>query len=226
MKPFLSCARVLRTCTAAVLLLGAGCASKPLALPEVGPRFVPSNVYKAVQKLPPDLRRVAVLPLTVHGEDRAATERIGILSAIFDEELQKLRRFEVVTVSEADLRRWIGRPRVSASETLPPDLLARIRTNLVADGVLFVRVHSFRPYPPVSLGWDARLVTVSTGQTLWSIDEAFDAGQADVARAARDYFRDHHTGPSELADPQADLRSPAHFTRYAAQAALATLPAR
>jgi hypothetical protein len=110
--------------------------------------------------------------------------------------------------------------------SLPPDLLARIRTNLVADGVLFVRVHSFRPYPPVSLGWDARLVTVSTGQTLWSIDEAFDAGQADVARAARDYFRDHHTGPSELADPQADLRSPAHFTRYAAQAALATLPAR
>jgi hypothetical protein len=215
-----------RSLLAAGWLLALGCSSQKLTLPEVGPRFVPTNVYKAVQKLPPDLRRVAILPFTVHGEDRAANDRIEILSGIFDEELRKLRRFEVVTVSSPELRRWIGRSGISASDPVPPDLLSRIRTNLVADAVMFVRVHSYRPYPPVSLGWDVRLVTSSTGQTLWSVDETFDASQADVARAARDYFRSHHTGASELGDPQADLRSPAHFTRYAAQAALATLPAR
>jgi hypothetical protein len=57
-------------------------------------------------------------------------------------------------------------------------------------------------------------------------EEMISSAEADVARAARDYFRAHHTGPAELGDPQADLRSPARFTRYAAQAVSETLPAR
>lgn len=203
-----------------------GCSTSQVALPEVGPRFQPTNIYRAVQKLPPDFRRVAVLPMTTHGEDLTDSAHLDQVQRILEEELRKTRRFETLSVTRNELSRWIGRHKVSASEPLPADFLARIRTNLVADGVMFVRVHSLRVYPPVSIGVDARLVTTSTGQTLWSADETFDAGDADVARAARDYFRAHHTGPAELGDPQADLRSPARFTRYAAQAVSETLPAR
>jgi hypothetical protein len=207
-------------------LLVAGCSTPQVALPEIGPRFKPANIYRAVQKLPPDFRRVAILPLTTHGEDLTDSAHLDQVQRILEEELRKTRRFETLSINRTELSRWIGRRQVSASEPLPADFLARIRTNLVADGVVFVRVHSLRVYPPVSIGLDARLVTTSTGQTLWSADETFDAGDADVARAARDYFRAHHTGPAELGDPQADLRSPARFTRYAAQAVSETLPAR
>jgi hypothetical protein len=192
----------------------------------MGPRFKPANTYRAVQKLPPDFRRVAILPLTTHVDDLADSAHLDQVQRILEEELRKTRKFETLSISRIELSRWIGRRQVSASEPLPADFLARIRTNLVADGVVFVRIHSLRVYPPLSIGLDARLVTTSTGQTLWSSDETFDAGDAEVARSARDYFRAHHTGPAELGDPQADLRSPSHFSRYAAQAAFDTLPAR
>lgn len=207
-------------------LLGFGCSSQKVTLPEFGPRFIPANIQKTVLTLSQELKRIAILPLTVELDNLAAMDRIDSLTSLFEEELRKQQRFEVVSVSPANLQRWFGRPRILATESVPANLLGHIKTNLLADGILFVRVHSYRPYPPVSIGWDLKLVTTSTGQSLWSIDETFDSAQADVARAARDYFRSHHTGHIELGDPQADMRSPGLFSRYAAQAATATLPLR
>lgn len=210
----------------ATLFLGAGCSTSKPSLPEIGARHTPQNVFHAVTKLPPDLRRVMLMPPTSSPEDAATTGALPALSRIFEEELRKTARFDVVNIPVTELKRGFGRESFSASDTLPPDLLSRLKTAHTGDAVVFMKVTSYRPYPPVAVGVDIRLVMVNTGQTLWSVDEVFDAAQPAVARSARDYFKEHHTGVAELLDPQADMRSPLKFSRYAMQAALSTVPAR
>ena len=46
-----------------------GCASVLEALPSAGPVYRPKNVYRGVEKLPRDVKRVAVLPLRVDGKE-------------------------------------------------------------------------------------------------------------------------------------------------------------
>jgi len=207
-------------------LVIAGCQSSKPALPELGARFEPKNIYRAIEVLPGDLQRVVLMPVTVSSPDLATLDHRRELARILEEELRKTHRFEVVKATPEELRRGFGKDAFSAGEVLPADLLSRIQAAHSADGVLFVQIASYRPFPPVAIGWELRLVTADQGRTLWSADESFDASQADVARAARDYFRGHHTGSSELADPQADLRSPSRFCRYTAQALWQTLPKR
>ena len=207
-------------------LLLAGCQNTKPSLPELGARFEPKNVYRAVEVLPGDLQRVVLMPITASTPDLATLDHRNQLAQILEEELRKTHRFEVVRATREELRRGFGKDSFSAAESLPADLLTRIQSAHSADGVLFVQISSYRPFPPVSLGWELRLVTADQGRTLWSFDETFDASQAEVARSARDYFKSHHTGASELADPQADLRSPSRFARYTAKAAWQTLPSR
>lgn len=210
----------------ALALLMAGCQSPKPSLPELGARFEPKNVYRAVEVLPGDLQRVVLMPITVSTPDLATLDHRNQLAQILEEELRKTHRFEVVRATREELRRGFGKEAFSATETLPAELLTRIQSAHSADGVMFVQISSYRPFPPVSIGWELRLVTADQGRTLWSFDETFDASQAEVARSARDYFKGHHTGASELADPQADLRSPSRFARYTARTAWQTLPSR
>jgi hypothetical protein len=172
------------------------------------------------------LQRVVLLPVTVSTPELATLDHRNQLAQILEEELRKLHRFEVIKATPEELRRGFGKDAFSAGETLPADLLTRIQSAHSADGVLFIQIASYRAFPPVAIGWQLRLVTADQGRTLWSVDETFDASQAEVARSARDYFRSHHTGSAELADPQADLRSPSRFCRYTAQTVWKTLPQR
>lgn len=221
--------KLFRGISGAVLVLigSAGCTTTtPPTLPEVGERYAPQNVYRAVTKLPPEVRRVILMPPTSSPDDSATTDALPALARTLEEELRKTARFELVKASVAELKRGFGRESFSATDTLPADLLSKLKAAHAGDAVLFFRITSYRAYPPVALGLELRLVTTTTGQTLWSVDETFDASQPEVARSAKDYFRTHHTGSAELADPQADLRSATRFSRYAMQAALATVPAR
>ncbi|MCE2827610.1 MAG: hypothetical protein LW626_11085 [Verrucomicrobium sp.] len=210
----------------AVGLLAGGCESPKPTLPELGARFEPKNVYRAVEVLPGDLQRVVLMPVTIASPELATLDQRNQLAQVLEEELRKTHRFEVVRATREELRRGFGKDAFSAGESLPPDLLTRIQSAHSADGVMFVQISSYRPYPPVAIGWELRLVTADQGRTLWSFDETFDASQAEIARSARDYFKAHHTGASELADPQADLRSPIRFCRYTGDAAWRTLPTR
>jgi len=210
----------------AVGLILAGCQTPKPSLPELGARFEPKNVYRAVDALPGNLQRVVLMPVTLSTPDLATLDHRNQLAKILEEELRKTHRFEVIKATPEELRRGFGKDAFSAGEPLPADLLTRIQSAHSADGVIFAQLASYRPFPPVAIGWELRLVTADQGGTLWSIDETFDASQAEVARSARDYFRGHHTGASELADPQSDLRSPSRFCRYTAQTVWQTLPKR
>lgn len=210
----------------AVGLILAGCQTPKPSLPELGARFEPKNVYRAVDALPGNLQRVVLMPVTLSTPDLATLDHRNQLAKILEEELRKTHRFEVIKATPEELRRGFGKDAFSAGEPLPADLLTRIQSAHSADGVIFAQLASYRPFPPVAIGWELRLVTADQGGTLWSIDETFDASQAEVARSARDYFRGHNTGASELADPQSDLRSPSRFCRYTAQTVWQTLPKR
>ena len=210
----------------AIGLILAGCQTPKPSLPELGARFEPKNVYRAVDALPGNLQRVVLMPVTLSTPDLATLDHRNQLAKILEEELRKTHRFEVIKATPEELRRGFGKDAFSAGEPLPADLLTRIQSAHSADGVIFAQLASYRPFPPVAIGWELRLVTADQGGTLWSIDETFDASQAEVARSARDYFRGHHTGASELADPQSDLRTPSRFCRYTAQTVWQTLPKR
>ena len=210
----------------AIGLILAGCQTPKPSLPELGARFEPKNVYRAVDALPGNLQRVVLMPVTLSTPDLATLDHRNQLAKILEEELRKTHRFEVIKATPEELRRGFGKDAFSAGEPLPADLLTRIQSAHSADRVIFAQLASYRPFPPVAIGWELRLVTADQGGTLWSIDETFDASQAEVARSARDYFRGHHTGASELADPQSDLRSPSRFCRYTAQTVWQTLPKR
>ena len=210
----------------AIGLILAGCQTPKPSLPELGARFEPKNVDRAVAALPGTLQRVVLMPVTLSTPDLATLDHRNQLAKILEEELRKTHRFEVIKATPEELRRGFGKDAFSAGEPLPADLLTRIQSAHSADGVIFAQLASYRPFPPVAIGWELRLVTADQGGTLWSIDETFDASQAEVARSARDYFRGHHTGASELADPQSDLRSPSRFCRYTAQTVWQTLPKR
>ena len=210
----------------AIGLILAGCQTPKPSLPELGARFEPKNVYRAVDALPGNLQRVVLMPVTLSTPELATLDHRNQLAKILEEELRKTHRFEVIKATPEELRRGFGKDAFSAGEPLPADLLTRIQSAHSADGVIFAQLASYRPFPPVAIGWELRLVTADQGGTLWSIDETFDASQAEVARSARDYFRGHHTGASELADPQSDLRSPSRFCRYTAQTVWQTLPKR
>lgn len=210
----------------AIGLILAGCQTSKPSLPELGARFEPKNVYRAIDALPGNLQRVVLMPVTLSTPDLATLDHRNQLAQILEEELRKTHRFEVIKATPEELRRGFGKDAFSAGEPLPADLLTRIQSAHSADGVIFAQLASYRPFPPVAIGWELRLVTADQGGTLWSVDETFDASQAEVARSARDYFRGHHTGASELADPQSDLRSPSRFCRYTAQAVWQTLPKR
>jgi hypothetical protein len=210
---------------AAAAAVVTGCTTLNPLNQDAGPRYQPTNVYLAVRKLPENLRRTAILPLHFDGQPPAEESRALLQNTLRDEAIAT-RKFEVIPVPAEQLRRWIGQASLLPEGPMPPDLLRKLRDEAGCDAVMLGRIPSYRPYAPVAIAVDLKLVRTETGQILWGVDELFDSARGDVARAARDFFKAEHGGPSEMADPQADLRSARLFSRYVFRSALATMPAR
>ncbi|MGE3313202.1 MAG: hypothetical protein AB7O66_24820 [Limisphaerales bacterium] len=203
-----------------------GCMSILDSLPTAGPVYKPKNIYRGVEKLPQDVKRVAVLPLRVDGKDFAVEQaRAGLQKALVGE-LAKAERFELVQVKPESLRDWSGKLAWGAEEELPEGLLERIQRETGCEGILFCQVTGYRAYPPLAIGWRLRLVEVEGLRVWWAADEWFDAGDAAVANAARRHYMERAPRPHALADSQQILYSPLRFGTYTASALAATCPNR
>ena len=160
------------------------------------------------------MRRVAVLPINY---DPEALRSIREMESAFHAELIKTSLFEVVPVSREDLLTDLGSRQFSSVETLPGNLLERLRVRYGVDGVLFIDVTHFFAYRPLSLGIRAKLVDVSTGRIRWAFDYLFDSGNAATAVAASRFdlqqCRENRALPG---DGTSILSSPARFSKYAA----------
>ncbi|HZM03812.1 MAG TPA: hypothetical protein VFC44_12440 [Candidatus Saccharimonadales bacterium] len=224
---------------AAAIVLCTGCHVLP-ALPPVvqdmGPRYRPTNIYRQSPLLPPQLRRVALLPLTTTESTAFLQAGVETLTPVVYAELEKCKRFEIIAVSPDQLRQLTGKPGWRTDEPLPPDFFSRLSDATGCDAVLFCQLTRYQPYQPLAMGWKFALVAnpppgpAPAGNLkdtiLWSADEVVDAGEPGVANAARDYYAQHLHNETPSADVSTILSSPVRFGQYTLAALLETLPYR
>ncbi len=191
----------------------------------LGPDYQVGNAYQQDPVLPSDLRRVALLPLIGDENQLDIVAGCQSLEPVLRTELLKTRKFEIVSISPDDLRQWTGRKSWSAEDKLPPNFFNKLHEQTGADGVLFARVTRFHAYPPMVIGWSLKLFRNNQAQSLWAIDEIFDAGDPPVSNSARRYEQQHQKG-GPVTDSPMILASPDRFGHYTAWAALGTLPQR
>jgi hypothetical protein len=206
-------------------MLSAGCATTEHQTPPMSSTARPENIFTYPSVLPPNLRRVALLPIACDEPgsmlvDSCETLRPGLL-----EELIRTQKFEVVSVSPEILRRHAGRSDWTGAEILPTDFLGMLHREYGCDAVFFCQLTTFRAYSPLTIGWRMKMVDVHTRQIIWAADEVFDAkAAAGVGSWLIQQGRQLIT--PEFSDEWAVLNSPSRFGRYSAARLLATLPER
>ena len=204
------------------ILLAAGCSTLDPRSEDFGPAYQPSNV-RGPAAWPAGLRRVAVLP---------AHDTTGLLQSNFVSSydvswrraLDRSQRAEFIPIPSVDMVTWTGRNSLASAGLLPAGFLERVARGTSAQAVLFIDLNHIKAYPPLALGFRARLVDPATGETLWMADELFDAARADVARSARRYAREQASGIGDSA--HGILQSPSRFSDFAFQAVASLLPPR
>lgn len=226
-------------CGCVTALLLAGCANFPTHVYELGPAYKPENVYRRADLMPPQIRRVAVLPLTIPTSTAWLTAGVENLQPIVHAELEKSERFEIIPVTPEQLREWTGQSLWKADEPLPLTFFNRLREATGCDAVLFCQLVRYQPYAPLAVGWKFSLVErwetpkdapagskASGPLILWSADEVFDAGDVSVANAARSYYSQHLRDEAPGSDASTILGSPSRFGQYTLNALFNTLPER
>jgi hypothetical protein len=209
----------------ACLMVGAGCHStERFTDPVLGPSYVPKNVFLEPGAWQLTLRRVAILPMACDESDPVKVNGCETLQPILLTELGKSQHFECVILQPELLKKISSRPRWSASERLPVDLLEMIGKETGCDAVLFAELSDYRPYSPLVIGWNIKLVELKTHKVLWAVDETFDAGESTVANGARRFQMDQQQANPVLSDSRQVLSSPRLFGKYTARTVVGTLP--
>lgn len=215
-----------------------GCATSPFDPGSTGPFHEIGNYYLVDDQLPDHVRRIAMLPLTSAYDTHTATGGRESLQPVLYGELSKSRLFEIVQVTEKQLEQWTGKRQWNAEDELPADFMVKIRDGTACNAILFNNLSYYRPYPPIAVGWRLLLVDSNDGQTLWSLDEVFDAGEPRVANSVRRFVLANEQANAELTKEIGTrygsvfnsrvsglewINSPRHFARYTASAAIETL---
>lgn len=213
-----------RLCGAVVALLLGGCQSTPSVRVDWqgGPYFTPTN-FNGVLEMPPEIRRVAVLPPA--GLEGLPAESVATVTAALQSALLANGRVEVVTVDPELVRNAAGKPALASTELLPPALLGLIAKEHGADAVLFVDITLYRPYQPLALGVRAKLARCDESRAVfWAFDTVFDARDLAVANSARRHAAAGFGGIGD--NGAAALQSPSRFAGYVFHETFATLPKR
>ena len=144
----------------------------------------PENIFKRPSLLPPELHRVAVLPLAAEGRDADLPDGCEALQPVLFDELVRTEKFEVVSVRPENLRASSGRAAWTGAEPLPEGFFDSLRREYGCDAVLFCELTVYHAYAPLAIGWRLKLADVRTRKIIWAADEVFDAGQPTVSRKA------------------------------------------
>lgn len=210
--------------------LGAGCSTTFETIQDkvemTGPVYSVSNVFRSKELMSGQVRRVAVLPVTISEPNTAFESGSESLAPGLFREISQAGRFETVTVNSEQLRLWTGRTGWRASDQLPVDFFKRLREATGCDAVLFSQLTHYQAYPPLTVGWRLQLVDAVSLRPWWACDEVFNSEDATVARAARRYYDAHPPEPDTTETSRGILYSPRRFGAYAANAVVATLPGR
>ncbi len=220
---------LLRSLPAALLLTGlavalCGCGhftADSSGIKRKVPEFVPSN-HGGDAKLPAALRRVVLLPLA--GGTVASPESVSALDPVLVSALQLQNRFEVVPLTREECRRFFETDELPSVSPIPGNFMAVIRREYAADAVLFVDLTVYRAYHPLSLGFRAKLATVSNAHLVWTFDTIYSADDPAVVAAAEHYLSNRDQGSLPAGLSPVVLQSPVRFAAYATASMFSTLP--
>ena len=186
--------------------------------------YQPDNFNRSARKLPADMRRVLVLPVT-SDSSYEQTESTGLLYDILVEELSKSKKFEVIRVTPAELKAHTGKSAWQAEDALPASLLDSLGKDFACNGVIFAHLTAYQSQAPLAIGWRLKLVDARDGTILWAVDEVFDAGRPDVVAGVKIFDRREQKSDTDD-DHWLTLHSPRRFGRYSAASVLSLLPVR
>lgn len=211
------------------LALGLSACTNPLHpdSAKTGPFFTPKNVHGA-PRLPDDFRRVAILPMAAAGAD-ISEETLNKLDAIFLAELNRTAVFETTSVTRDELNKLFETRQITSVQVMPPGFLDHffnVHNQYAADGILYLDVTNYSPYPPLKLGVRAKLARLRDGEIIWAADLVFSAAEPAVANSARRYTLQSglKQSPGDLS--HTILQNPSRFASYVANATYETLPPR
>jgi hypothetical protein len=168
-----------------------------------------------------------------------------MLDPVLQAELIKTKRFEVVPVGSTALESLTEQPSWTGGEILPAKFFDSLKQAYGCDAVLFCQLTTFQAYAPLAVGWRMKLVDVSTQKIIWAADMVYDAGNAAVAKDAKQFQQQQQGSPSASkkafnfvsdwiyhgTEPATEdqwiiLNSPRLFGEYSAVKLLQTLPER
>jgi hypothetical protein len=203
------------------------------------------NIFCGAPVLPPNVRRIVVLPLAHEETPVELAAGSEMLFPVLQSELIKTKKFEVVAGSAKTVQDLTGRSDWTGAEVLPPNFFSSLQQAYGCDAVLFCELTTFHAYAPLLVGWRMKLVDVSTQKILWAADVAFDATDAAVRRNAQDFQKQQQNihdkprtffnkawawlnrEPEPVTDDQwTVLNSPRYFGQFSVYQLLQTLPAR
>jgi hypothetical protein len=209
-----------------ILLTAPGCAwtQRVPGLAALTPAYRPQNVFVWSSSLPPQIRRVALMPMSCDEKEPELIEGKVALEPVLRTELAKAHRFEIIAVSPTVLRARTGQTVWACEQALPQEMFTWLSETCGCDAVLFSQLTVFRGYAPLAVGWRMRLVDLRTHSTVWATDEIFDAGLPAVRSGAYQYRFTGLQGGTGANDTWLIENSPRQFGQYAAAQLLATLP--
>ena len=206
----MSCPRIAALLSLA--LLSAGC-----LLPRP-PETRAINNYLADARDLASVHRIMVLPFATSAGVVADNENIR---DIYVNELQKLRRFEIVPLPKSahevdDLYSSMRAGRMSTDAII--GLCERYRL----DGVLVGTVTAWRAYTPPQLGMRTSLVSVHSGSIVWKVDAIYDANDRSTVNDLRHYHDRVQTQDGNLHGWELNTIAPTRFTAYVAHRLVGT----
>jgi hypothetical protein len=173
-----------------------------------------------VDRLPSNLRRVALLPVQLDYDDFQGRARFN---RILSSQLRRAGRFEVVQIGEAELYDVIGRRQIQPQDPIPRALVEYLQQKGVA-GVFQLNVDEFMMYRPFTLGVHARLFELAKQPVLWEVNEFFRSTDEEVINSARRYAKENLDNRYPFNDSYAALRGPFLFSEFVIHELVNTLP--
>ncbi len=176
------------------------------------------NSYLAEPQDLASVRRIMVLPF--RAEHGVTVEQNAVRDA-FVSELQKLRRFEVVPLTDAAREDDVLNASL-ATGRISTDAMVRLCERYSLDGIFVGAVTSWRAYSPPRLGLRTQLVSVHSGTAVWGVDAIYDAADRSTISDLKHYATHSQQDDGNLHGWEMTLLSPAKFTSFVAHRCVGT----
>lgn len=182
------------------------------------PKKMAENVHRT--EIPSHLRRVAVLPFY-----RGSFDHIdfSLIERNFLLELGKRNLFEIVEISEEEMKSLFFQEEFSSVENLPSELITKLHHIYAIDGILLTDVSYYRAYKPVGLGVRQKLLDGRSGELVWAVDEVFDSSNPSVENAAKSFYLSESLIQYPLNATNTVIHSPTRFAKYVAYSIFDTI---